>query len=362
MLQLAADEHNIKQDQQLEVIWTLRNQLKERISGLETALDSFRNPDPAAKDRHDEQLDASRTVHTRVDQLSAVLECRADQLESAMKEQKQLLLALKSFLEDKTSRSESEMQSGHGSWTESENQNSWPSATLSTAYFGALLLSSVLSSIAATSIVTKQRNYEGNVRPAFVPVDYSLPGLGTLNKTIQIEPQLTEPVDEVAISTSPREVVVSTHVETNFSTKETLTSTQPKPKDSNLSKVSEWLLDYSRTQRAVRRPDEQRPRSFSRGPDWRPLAVLRNPEPGEGPDGNHEDRPDGDSGSGSHCGSEPNTGSFHDGPGPAILADNGGFNWGFGGDGVDGDGDGDGGDGGGGCSSDGGGGYDSDSS
>jgi hypothetical protein len=183
LLKLAAEEHNVKQDEQLQIIETLRTPLEERIKGVRSVLDTIQGPDPVAKDRHQEQFDASRTVHTRVDELSEVLESRAEQLESAMKEQKQLMLALKSFLEDKTSRPEHALQSGNERVNESENRNPWPSSTLSTAYFAALLLSSVLSSVAATSIVSRNRDLNKTSRPVFLPVDYSLPGLGTLNKS-----------------------------------------------------------------------------------------------------------------------------------------------------------------------------------
>ena len=148
LLKLAAEEHNVKQDEQLQIIETLRTQLEERIEGVRSVLDTIQGPDPAAKDRHQERLDASRTVHTRVDELSEVLESRAEQLESAMKEQKQLILALKLFLEDKTSRPEHALQSGDERVNESENRNPWPPSTLPTAYFAASLLSSVLSSVA----------------------------------------------------------------------------------------------------------------------------------------------------------------------------------------------------------------------
>jgi len=223
-------------------------------------LDTIQGPDPAAKDRHQEQLDASRTVHTRVDELSEVLESRAEQLESAMKEQKQLILALKLFLEDKTSRPEHALQSGNERVNESENRNPWASSTLSTAYFAALLLSSVLSSVAATSIVTRNRDLNKTSRPVFLPVDYSLPSLGTLNK-IQIQPSLVKRVEKPGITESNIETVVSAQDGQARFMITAITSTPTKPKDSTPVKSSdEWIQDYSRTQRAVRQPGEQRSR------------------------------------------------------------------------------------------------------
>jgi hypothetical protein len=181
-----ANEHNIKQDEQLQIITTLRAQLEERITSLQSVLDEVKGPSLITRAQHLKQLDASKAVHTRVDELSEVLESRADQLESVMKEQKQLMVALKSFLEDKTSRFESAPEHGQKSVKENEKETSWPSATLSTPYFAALLLSSVLSSVAVTSIVTKNHSFRGTARPMWIPVDYSLPGLGKLNK-IQVQ-------------------------------------------------------------------------------------------------------------------------------------------------------------------------------
>ena len=180
-LRLVANEHNIKQDEQLQIIMTLRAQLEERITSLQSVLDEVKGPNPITSAQHLKQLDASKAVHTRVDELSEVLESRVDQLGSAMKEQKQLIVALKSFLEDKTSRFEFAPENGLKSVKENEKETSWPSATLSTAYFAALLLSSVLSSVSVISIITKNHSFRATARPMWVPVDYSLPGLGKLN-------------------------------------------------------------------------------------------------------------------------------------------------------------------------------------
>jgi hypothetical protein len=332
LLKLAAEEQNVKQDEQLQIIETLRTQLEERIEGVRSVLDTIQGPDPVAKDRHQEQLDASRTVHTRVDELSEVLESRAEQLESAMKEQKQLMLALKSFLEDKTSRPEHALQSGNERVNESENRNPWPSSTLSTAYFAASLLSSVLSSVAATSIVSRNRDLNKTSGPVFLPVDYSLPGLGTLNK-IQIQPSLLKRVEMPGITESNTET--ESNIETVVSAQDgqarfmitAITSTPAKPKDSTPVKSSdEWIQDYSRTQRAVRQPGEQRSRperlglvlGSSMGPGWIG-SVLEIPED----DGNGSD-------GGAPGDGEPDVDGFHDGLDLAIPStshDDGDFSW-----------------------------------
>jgi hypothetical protein len=324
-LKVAADEHNVKQDEQLQTITTLRTQLGERITSLRSVLDEVQGSDPVAKDRHDEQLDASRTTHTRVDQLSEVLESRADQLKSAMKEQKQLILALKSFLEDKTSRLETSLKSGHERVKESEYHSSWPSSTLSAAYFAALLLSSVLSSVATTSIVTrKQHSLTGH--PVFIPADYSLPGLGTLNK-IQIQPSLKKRIEKLSIKESTTDTVVATQDKQVSSTRGTVTSTQTKAKDSKSMKLSDdWVQDYSRTQMAVRQRDEPMSKpgrlgqvgNFPAFPGGRgPMSMLQDPD-GDAPGDNAPG--DGDPNTG--------TGGFRESPGPVIPStDNGGSNW-----------------------------------
>jgi hypothetical protein len=217
-LRLAADEHNLKQDELLQTITTVRTQLEERIQGLQSVIEVVQGPDPMTRKHHDEQLDASRTVYTRVDQLSEVLESRSEQLESELKEQKQLMLAMKSFLEDKTSRPESILESNEQSAKGSIDRNSWPSSTLSTAYFAAILLSSVLSSVAATSIVTRQnRSLPRTARPVFSPIDYSLPGLGTLNK-IQVPRSLVQQFANARSTAPGSESTVSTQAKPIAST------------------------------------------------------------------------------------------------------------------------------------------------
>ena len=331
-LKLAADEHNVKQDEQLQIITTLRTQLEERITGVQSVLDKVKGPDSAASEHHIEQLDASRTVHTRVDKLSEVLESRADELESAMKDQKQLMLALKSFLEDKTSRSVSEsgLNSGQENVKESENQNPWPSSTLSAGYFAALLLSSVLSSVAVTSIVTrKHHNAIGTARPVFVPADHSLPGLGKLDR-IQVQPSLIQGFDDMGLPPSAVQPMTSTQIKPAWSTTETAISTAAKPEYTTSMMGSSWVQDFARTQKAVRPPGGQKSRTehhepigyYSTSSEWRSkrLSKLNNPKYGEPPNWDHE---------GLSGGNEPETGGYHGGPGPVIpSAREGGFVWG----------------------------------
>lgn len=323
-LKLAADEHNIKQDEQLQIITTLRAQLEERITGLQEVLDEVK--DTAARETGNKWLFASRTADTRADQLSNILKSKTDQLDSAVKEQKQLIIALKSFLEDKASRSETTPKSDDEGMEENEKQRSWPSETLSTAYFAALMLSSVLSSVAATSAATRKQRNSGGALPAFLPVDYSLPGLGPLNET-RVQSSPIRRLGEVGISQSEARTMASSQK------KETAKSTLAKPKISDPATASEWLEDYSRTQRALRQPDEQPYRS--KGPELEDfsgysMGAGRSRETSKLNTPGKDDRPDEDHDVGS--GSDGiDDGGLHDGPGPAIPTvndDDEGFDWG----------------------------------
>jgi hypothetical protein len=112
-------------------------------------------------------------------------------LKSAIKEQQQLVIALKSFVEDKVSSFESQLTLGEDNTGEREKQQrsatSWPSATLPVAYFTALLLSSVVSSVGATSVVNRLRpnirrqNLNGVRDRVVLPMHYVLPGLETVD-------------------------------------------------------------------------------------------------------------------------------------------------------------------------------------
>jgi hypothetical protein len=206
-----------------------------------------------------------------------------------MKEQQQLILALKSFLEDKTSKPESTLESDNEPVSEGVHKTSWPSATLSSAYCAALLLSSVLSSVAVSSIITKSRSSRRAAGPVFLPVDHSLPGLGTLKK-IQLQPSLIRRVGSKDVSPSIPDTIVTPRAITRdtIPSSETILSyyTAPemlKPSDwpdasrrekssstdatancSTQANPSEWVQDYLRTRGSVRQPGEQRLRTESR--------------------------------------------------------------------------------------------------
>ncbi|KAL4912119.1 hypothetical protein BDW62DRAFT_206789 [Aspergillus aurantiobrunneus] len=163
VLKRTADEHNVKQDEQLEVITTLRNQLSDLTSTLQGALDSMRRDRKSTKQR-DIQQDIGR--------LTTLLTTRTATLESAMKDQEDMIQELKSFVEDKST----------GAQESQTPTSSWPSATVSSAYFAALLLSTIVSTCTATSVLTRTPRNSAQ-SPVFLPKDYALPGLRAINQS-----------------------------------------------------------------------------------------------------------------------------------------------------------------------------------
>ncbi|KAH9213226.1 hypothetical protein DL95DRAFT_447242 [Leptodontidium sp. 2 PMI_412] len=330
VLTLAADSHNVKQDQQLEIIATLRFQLEDKLETLQSVLNEVKDEqikDKALKERNEEQVEISKDLGRSVEKLAITLEKRTDVLEEGVKEQKKLILALKSFLEDKVSRFEVVLKSGddkQGQGEAKEKTVQWPSATLSTAYFAALLLSSVLSSVAVTSVVNRREmnsRYLGRKKgcgPVFLPNDHSLPGLRSTVQS-QTEPSVPEAVANGG-ELSTIEVDIDTQLEPNLSTN---------------AKVSEWLFDWSTSPSTLPQVNQQQANyqraqidSFDFDVGWSSkLSKLSNSDSGD------------DLGSGS--GEVHHGGDFTDGPGPVFpLPESGGFDWGIvgGGDGVDGGG------------------------
>jgi hypothetical protein len=133
VLKRTGDEHNVKQDEQLEIIKTLRTQLGGLMSTLQTSLGntSVESPQDSPQD---------------VGRLASLLEGQVGSLEATMKDQEQTIEELKKFLEDKVLKQKADKAKSD------ESSNSWPSATISAAYFGSLLLSSVVSTCTATLV------------------------------------------------------------------------------------------------------------------------------------------------------------------------------------------------------------------
>ncbi|KAF7587533.1 hypothetical protein BBP40_007068 [Aspergillus hancockii] len=134
-LTCVADEHNAKQDEQLETIKTLRRQLNDRTLGWQDVIDDIRQG-KTTKSRNNVRQEASH--------LTSLLKIQHEKLDTVMSEQRRLIRALKMLAEDKASSKKENLP-------EKQFAASWPSATLATAYFAALMLPSVVSTCAATS-------------------------------------------------------------------------------------------------------------------------------------------------------------------------------------------------------------------
>jgi hypothetical protein len=159
VLKRTADEHNVKQDKQLEVIKKLRTQLDGPMANLQIALDKMKS-DTVADSQHD--------IHHDVYLLASLLESHLESLGTTMKNREQTIEQLKSFLEDKALKEKADKTHSMGS------SNPWPSGTLSTAYFATSLLSTIVSTCTATSLISQRTRDRG------IPTqDRSLPGLDT---------------------------------------------------------------------------------------------------------------------------------------------------------------------------------------
>jgi hypothetical protein len=160
VLQRAASEHNIRQDEQLKITKDLRSNLDEKMATLLSSLEGITNF--PVKDNNDtrslqeSQLEVSSSVQTSINHISVALEARSKELQLAMKEHKQLILALKSFLEDKAAMQERALTEENASFdpnTSIEPTSQWPPATLPTAHLAIALLSTVISSVTALSVM-----------------------------------------------------------------------------------------------------------------------------------------------------------------------------------------------------------------
>ncbi|OCK97241.1 uncharacterized protein K441DRAFT_685525 [Cenococcum geophilum 1.58] len=170
VLQRSTAEHNIKQDEQLQRIKDLRAKLDGEIAKLHAAVEEAKDAVTASQattvtsqqSNAESQLDASKGMQTSVNHLYAALESRTDKLETAMKEQRRLILALSRFLEEKAAMQERALAAEDNFDEEEEEvkdeKASWPPATLSAAHLAFALLSTVVSSVVATSVA--RRNHK----------------------------------------------------------------------------------------------------------------------------------------------------------------------------------------------------------
>jgi hypothetical protein len=174
-LSKAAQEQNLKQDQQLQVVNKLRTDLTNNIANLRGVLDEAHNSSSQgvtrAEEQHVEQMSAFGELQSSLDGLTKILEDRWSSLDTASIEQKNIIVALKQFLEHKileekvSNDSASIEQVSAGS---NNTQSHWPPATLAVAYLTTTLLSSIASGMATASVIGRMNN--PGARGSNVPV------------------------------------------------------------------------------------------------------------------------------------------------------------------------------------------------
>ncbi|KAF2273062.1 uncharacterized protein EI97DRAFT_482656 [Westerdykella ornata] len=171
VLQRNARAHNIMQDEQLQRVEELRTKLHSEVSSLQARLKDLEQAtaELATQNGQKDQLDVSKQATTSVEKLSIALETKSEKLEEELKEQRKLVIALRSFLEDKVEMqqialaTDDEMNYHNGS---AKATKSWPSATLPAANLAILLLSSVVSSVAATTLTVAARSQKKHLLTA----------------------------------------------------------------------------------------------------------------------------------------------------------------------------------------------------
>lgn len=235
-LQQSADHNDTKQDQQLEVMRTVHAQLDDRITSLRAQLDDIRDKlssDPcASKEDHNKQLSVSYDIKEDIGRILAHLETREDPLETVIKHQRS---TLEPFCEEDTVFSSDSKISDVN-----EGEEKWPSTLLSsTPYLVSLAVSSVVSTVTATSVVSRRS-----------PQNYQ-------------EPQRSQsyPISPLSEFQGPNGDSISSHLQRGYYTPSYFAGDngrggciKPLQTDSaNSSTASEWLHDWSTFDEASQR-------------------------------------------------------------------------------------------------------------
>ncbi|KAH8595421.1 hypothetical protein B0O99DRAFT_686840 [Bisporella sp. PMI_857] len=253
LLQRTAAEHNVKQDEQLQVVTKLRTELDDKIASLSTAIDEIKDnaaEESTAKDRHEEQLAAS------------------EKLEETIKEQQMLLTTLKSFLEDKASMGESVLTSDTDFGDQDGKQlsaSSWALGTLPAAHSALVLLSSVVSSIITTSVVIG-----------------AAPTATSSNLTIAQGPKYLPSAKHSPTSLGSLSLPRASGAYTSTGT--TSDYNRQRPSEPEQTQVADWLSDWSRSQKFA--PEQKKAQEMNWGlavtgdnTGWsRRLSKLSDPE------------------------------------------------------------------------------------
>lgn len=206
VLQRSASEHNMRQDEQLQRVKELRSKPDDGLASLALSLEKVRDvttTDVATKAGQQAQLDASKDLQSDVLQLSAALETGTKEIKESMKVQNDLILVIKTFLEEKAAiqeraMAEAEAEVSVDSSDEKVESSAWPSATLPAAHLAITLLSTVVSSVTAVSVVRQSQNARKPtpMSPSRVPGVPRTVSSATSNSTIsktKISSELSSP-------------------------------------------------------------------------------------------------------------------------------------------------------------------------
>jgi uncharacterized membrane protein YgcG len=164
VLQRSASEHKIRQDEQLQHVKDLHAKLDSGLESLALSLEKFKDAtttDVATKSGQQAQLDASKDLQSGISQLSAALETGTKEMKNSMKVQKDFLLVIKTFLEEKAAIQERAIAEAEDSFDLNNKKfesSAWPSATLPAAHLAITLLSTIVSSVTVVSVVRQSQN------------------------------------------------------------------------------------------------------------------------------------------------------------------------------------------------------------
>lgn len=276
ILQRSAADHNLRQDDQLQHIKELRAKLDGQIAGLYTAVEEAKNAAAGSQVNAETQLNAFNAMHTS---LYAALESRTDKLDTAMKEQTQLILALSHFLEEKVDLQERALaEKDHSEDDEAKVEKaSWPPATLSAAHLSLTLLSTVVSSIVAVSATKRsQLDQQAAVKSNGVS-SRAYPAKETAIRTSTVE---------ATTKTSPESAQLRgvTWAVEYRSQSGTQSYTQPKKEsqvsDSSILGVGAWTSSYPGWSDKLSKLDESNPDNSGEGIGSDPFGGTYGGGPG----------------------------------------------------------------------------------
>ncbi|KAL5406818.1 hypothetical protein PMIN04_011923 [Paraphaeosphaeria minitans] len=163
VLQRSASEHNIGQDEQLQRIKDMRAKLDGGLANLTLSLEKVEDvttTDVATRAGQQAQLGASKDMQSSLSQLSAALETGTTEIKKSMKVHRDLVFVFKTFLEEKVAineRATAKADAPSRASSDKVESSPWPPATLPAAHMAITLLSTVVSSITAVSVIKQSR-------------------------------------------------------------------------------------------------------------------------------------------------------------------------------------------------------------